>query len=138
MWGFKEEFVAALNKMADEPVNQAYINAFIAQIFCDKEQLADLAKTDFVRAKHFEQVAQNVESISTRTLNQMLALRESIESGVGQDSYRGSKLWLLNGVTNYTSNEYRYKDEGDKFRKNMPNGVMTKKQQLAFDTLLAV
>lgn len=40
----------------------------------------------------------------------------SIESGVGQDMYRGSKLWLLNGLTTLLHNDTVYKSDEEEFK----------------------
>lgn len=55
------------------------------------------------------------EVVSTRKLNKLVEMRNFIESGVGQDTHRGSLLWVYNGVTSYLNNGVKYKDKLDKF-----------------------
>lgn len=68
--------------------------------------------------------------------NRIIALRNTIESGIGQDSYRGTKLWLLNGLTTFFSNEKKYKTNEDKFE-SLTDGTDLRKLDNAYRMLAA-
>jgi hypothetical protein len=79
-----------------------------------------------------------VSEIPTRTKNNIISLRDAIESGVGQSKFRGTKLWLYNGLTTYLGNDTNYKSEEDKMDSLILGGSSTKKVQLGYDYLMAV
>jgi hypothetical protein len=66
----------------------------------------------------------------------MAALTDSIEHGVGQEYNRGTKVWLLNGVTTYLQNEKNWKSQEDKFNAMM-FGSAQKKVEDAYQLLMA-
>lgn len=80
---------------------------------------------------------KSIEEISTVKKNQIDLLLNSILNGVGQDSFIGSKYWLLNGVTYYTSNVLNYKDESKRFN-SVVNGTTSKFVQNAYNKLLTL
>ena len=92
------------------------------------EELKALAKADYKLDK--------VDEISTTMKNRIIALRNTIESGIGQDSYRGTKLWLLNGLTTFFSNEKKYKTNEDKFE-SLTDGTDLRKLDNAYRMLVA-
>ena len=78
-----------------------------------------------------------VEELSSRTKNAIYALRNSIENGVGQNFDRGTKLWLMNGVTTLLHNEAKWKNAEAEFNALM-EGSGQKKVQKAYDLLTKV
>ncbi len=71
-------------------------------------------------------------NISQTKLNKLVDIVDSIESGAGQDKYRGTKLWVINGVSTYINNSASYNDSTDKFKSvfdgdgnKLLNNVMT-------------
>ena len=79
-----------------------------------------------------------IDEISTRTKNQIISLRDAIESGVGQSQFRGTKLWLYNGLTSYMNNDRTYKSSEDKMDSILLGGDSQKKVQVGYDYLMAV
>ena len=77
-----------------------------------------------------------VEEISTRTKNLILSLRDATDFGVGQEQNRGTKVWLLNGLTTMLHNESKWKDGEAEFNSLM-FGPGQKKVQKAYDLLMA-
>lgn len=73
--------------------------------------------------------------ISTRKKNQLHAMVNYIERGPGQDSHRGTMLWLYNGVTSYINNGIEYKDNLNKFD-SITQGNSFKLGQTAFNKLV--
>lgn len=76
----------------------------------------------------------SIDEVSTRAKNQIERLMSSIENGVGQDMYRGSKLWLLNGLTTLLHNDTVYKSDEDEF-KSILEGDGFKKLNKAYAAL---
>lgn len=82
----------------------------------------------------------NIESdeIPTRSKTVFVNMKNSIESGVGQDILEsGNAQWVLNGITSYFQNDAKFKDTTKKFD-SIFDGNAFKKVQKAYDLLLAV
>ena len=95
------------------------------------------AKENIRLLTHNNMNIMGVDEISTRTKNQIISLRDAIESGVGQSQFRGTKLWLYNGLTTYMNNTRTYKSDEDKMESIMLGGDSNKKVQLGYDYLIA-
>ena len=106
------------------------------------DEIRDITHKMYLTPKQFELFAQNnyslegVDEISTRAKNQILQFKDALDYGIGQQDYRGTKLWMLNGITTMLQNEKKYKSEQDKFESIM-NGDAAKKTQKMFDLLIA-
>ena len=106
------------------------------------EQVRDLTAKMYLTPKQFNLFTENnfnidgIDEISTRTKNQILQLRDAIDYGVGQEEHRGTKLWLLNGITTMLHNEKKWKTPQDEFN-SLIDGDGTKKVQKMYDLLLA-
>jgi len=126
---FTEEFANEMQMLKEQRITDEYVKQFSAQIYLNSAQM-----------KLLEQANGNldkVDEISTRAKNQINALRTAIESGVGQEYNRGTKVWLLNGLTTFLHNERTYKSAEDEFR-SMIEGDALKKTQKAYDLLTKV
>lgn len=126
---FSDEFKMNMLFLRNEQVNENQIKDFVAKI-CLEDKKFDL----YLKANR---IADNVDEISTRAKNQMEQLRASIENGIGQDEHRGSKLWLLNGLTTMYQNDKNWKSNEDKLNSIM-GGTALKKVQNAYEYLMAV
>lgn len=126
---FKQSFLDSLvnlnTKLAD--VNKDTIR-FAANVYVDAKQLKLIEQNNFN--------VDTVAEISTRAKNQIAALRNTIESGIGQESYKGTKLWLFNGLTTFFANEQKYKDSEKNFD-SLLDGDASKKVQKAYQFLIA-
>jgi hypothetical protein len=77
------------------------------------------------------------DDIATRGRNIFLGMKESMESGIGQDILEsGNALWAINGITTYFQNEANFKN-GEVMFDNMMDGSVYKKVQKAYDMLIA-
>ena len=77
------------------------------------------------------------EDISSVGRNKFLAVKNSIENGVGQDfGERGTAMWALNGITTYFQNERKYRNEEVKLD-SILNGNAAHKVQRAYELLVA-
>lgn len=125
---FSDEFIARMLNLKEQVVSKEEIRDFAAKMYLTDAQfkLYQLANYKLDR----------VEEISTRTQNNILALTDAIESGVGQQFNRGTKVWLLNGLTTFLHNERKWKSGEDEFNSLM-FGDGAKKVQKAYDLLMA-
>lgn len=106
------------------------------------EEIRDITHKMYLTPKQFDLFTQNnfnlegIDEISTRTKNQISAFKDALDFGIGQESYRGTKLWMLNGMTTLLQNEKKWKSEEDKFESIM-GGDAAKKTQKMYDLLIA-
>lgn len=126
---FSEEFLNQMMMLKEQRVDTAFVDDFTAQMYLSPAQMKLLRQAN----GEFDKV----DEISTRAKNQINALRDAIANGVGQDQNRGTKVWLLNGVTTFLHNERTYKSAEDEFR-SMIEGDALKKTQRAYDLLTKV
>lgn len=126
---FSEEFLNNMMMLKEQKVDSAFVNDFTAQMYLNSAQMKLLRQANGEMDK--------VDEISTRAKNQINALRNAIDNGVGQNENRSTKLWLLNGVTTFLHNERTYKSVEDEF-KSMLEGDALKKTQRAYDLLTKV
>ena len=125
---FTEQFATEMQLLKEQRITDDYVKRFSAQIYLNSAQMKLLEQANLNLDK--------VDEISTRAKNQIEALRTAIESGVGQEYNRGTKVWLLNGLTTFLHNERGYKSAEDEFR-SMIEGDALKKTQKAYDILTA-
>lgn len=106
------------------------------------EEIRDITHKMYLTPKQFDLFTQNnfsldgIEEISTRTKNQISQFKDALDFGIGQENYRGTKLWMLNGMTTLLQNEKKWKSEEDKFESIM-GGDAAKKTQKMYDLLIA-
>ncbi|MBP5455615.1 MAG: DUF945 domain-containing protein [Paludibacteraceae bacterium] len=125
---FTDAFIERMIGLKAEDVNAEYIRDFVGKL--------TLTPTTFDLWRKADYNADKVEEISTKSKNIMANMTDAIENGVGQDMYRGTKLWLMNGVTTYFQNTKSWKDEEDKFNSLM-FGNTKRKVDEAFTILAA-
>lgn len=113
---FKSEFVDTLAYLKKEKVNRKDMCEFVLNL-CFKDKLAQEVRN----ANYSTSVVEGMRG-TTAQVAKFKGLMESIENGFGQNEHRGSKLWLLNGLTNYYSNVKNYKDADQKFNSIMIGG----------------
>lgn len=126
---FKKEFIEQLQNLKNQAITTSDLKFFTANVMATPSQakLLQLANYNL----------DAVDEISTRTKNNIRALEESIEMGVGQDNFRGTKLWLYNGLTTFLNNTKQFKTAEDKFDSLIFGGDGAKKVQKAYDILAA-
>lgn len=125
---FSEKFMERMLGLKEQTVTADYTRDFIGKMCLTAPTFELWKKANFN--------ADRVEEISTRTKNIMAALSDSIDNGVGQEFNRGTKVWLLNGVTTYLQNEKNWKSQEDKFNAMM-FGSAQKKVDDAYQLLIA-
>ena len=70
------------------------------------------------------------EILSTRKKNSIISLQDAIESGIGQDTNRGTGLWLFNGLTTWGQNVKKYQNNTAKLNSIMEGDIARKTQKL--------
>lgn len=130
---FTDEFTSQLYNLKSQTITDADATMFATYVMSGVN-----AKENMRLIKSNNMDVLGVSEISTRTKNQIISLRDAIESGVGQSQFRGTKLWLYNGLTSYLGNDRSYKSEQDKMDSIMLGGDSNKKVQAGYDYLMAV
>lgn len=128
---FKETFKNSLLTLRADKVSETDIMRFASAVTLGESRKSELARLEKAAFK-----IDTVDELSRVTKNRIYALRDTIENGIGQDLYRGTKLWLLNGLTTYFSNEKRYKTAEDKFD-SITDGTDARKVNYAYSLLAA-
>ena len=128
---FKEEFVNQLTHLKSQKITDADALTFATYVMSGNKGMENIKLLNSNNRDIW-----GIDEISTRTKNQMVALRDTIESGVGQSQFRGTKLWLYNGLTSYMNNTRNYKSEEDKMDSILLGGDANKKVQLGYDYLM--
>lgn len=126
---FSEHFKEAMLNLRSQSVTAEQIKDFTAKVCLDDKNFAL-----FVKNNHS---AEGIAEISTTSKNRMEKLMQSIDFGIGQELYRGTKLWLINGLTTMLHNDTTYKSTEDEYRSLM-EGSGLKKVQNAYDWLVAI
>lgn len=126
---FSAKFIERMKGLQGERVDSKYVQDFTAQLLLQPAQYKLYQQADGKM--------ESVEEISTRTRNSVMALRDSIENGIGQQFDRGTKLWLINGVTTMLHNESKWRNEESEFSALM-EGSGLKKVQKAYDLLTKI
>ena len=126
---FSAKFIERMKGLQGEKVDAKYVEDFTAQLLLQPAQ--------FKLYQQADGKLDSVEEIATRTKNSIMALRDSIENGIGQQFDRGTKLWLINGVTTMLHNESKWRNEESEFSALM-EGSGLKKVQKAYDLLTKI
>ena len=125
---FTEEFMNDLRFLNSVKIGANFdVEKFACQIFADSAEMKLIEQASYKYDK--------VDEISQRKKNQITTLINTIDKGVGQTEYRGTKLWLYNGLTTYFSNVKNYRDNEQKFL-NLTSGADYRKVQKAHDMLI--
>ena len=133
---FTQEYIDQMNSYALAKVTDKDINEYVMNLFVDEKM------HDLLRQNNYN---FDIEEVSTRTKNVIDAFKNVLNSDdMGQDFARGTKLWLFNGTTMFTSNFASYgsaKDteavRAEKKFNSMLNGTANKRIEKAFALLAA-
>lgn len=126
---FSKKWMDEMLKLREDVISDEYKKDFVARLY-----LNDAA---FKLYQQNNRDWDSVEEISTRSKNQANALINSIEYGIGQGENRGTKLWLLNGLTTQIQNGQNWKDGETQFNSVIMGGTESKRIQKAYDLLIA-
>ena len=126
---FSKAFIENMLYLKEQEVTPQYVRDFTAKMFLDNAKF-----------KLYQDAGYNldkVDEISTRTKNMITSLRDATEHGIGQQQNRGTKVWLLNGLTTMLHNETNWKGNGEAEFNSLMFGEGAKKVQKAYDLLMA-
>ena len=123
---YKTHFIEKMTEFRETKISATAPQDFAANIYLSGE--------NFERYLKANRNLDSVEEISTRAKNQIEKLQNSIDFGVGQEMYRGTKLWLLNGITTMLHNDMEYKSAEDEFS-SLIEGDGYKKLEKAYKAL---
>ena len=126
---FTASFREAMLHLRDQNVSGEYVKEFAASIYLNPTQM------DLFKLNNFS--VDGVEEIGTQLRNKVNGLQDAIENGIGQEYYRGSKLWLINGLTTFFHNELKHSSPEAEFTSTF-NGDIAKKVQTAYDRLVKI
>jgi phage/plasmid-like protein (TIGR03299 family) len=125
---FSKTFIDRMLMLKNETLTTEEIRDITHKMYLTPSQFDLFSKNDFK--------LDGIDEISTRTKNNILAFKDALDFGIGQEMYRGTKLWMLNGITTMMQNEREWKTDEDKFNSIM-GGDVAKKTQKMYDLLLA-
>lgn len=126
---YSEEAKAILEASERIKVTDNDILDYITDLVCDANQ-----KDFIMESRNLNSISNDNEIISTRKLNQIIAMKQAVDVAPGQDLHRGTLLWMYNGITSYVNNVMSYKDNLNKFD-SITSGVSYKLGQTAFNNL---
>jgi phage/plasmid-like protein (TIGR03299 family) len=113
-----------LGRMAATPITEKFIDKALANIFLTAEQLGCYKANGILMQRNFP----------SKTLNNLIYVKDYMEDGPGQDYSRGTAYWLYNGITTYLNNGKEYNNDTDRFE-SLTNGNEYKIAQKAFNTI---
>jgi hypothetical protein len=104
---FKKEYIERMNSYRLAKVTEDDINQFVANLFIDDEEILALAAKNGYNydTLMIPTKGGDTKNFPTVTKNKIRTFRDILESGDGQDTNRGTKLWLFNATTNYLSHD---------------------------------
>lgn len=104
---FKREYIDRMNSYRLAKVTENDINEFVANLFIDKQEIRDLAAKNGYNYDTLVIPTKDGDEkyFPTVTKNKINTFRDILESGEGQDTNRGTRLWLFNATTNYLSHD---------------------------------
>jgi hypothetical protein len=95
---YSKEFVDSLDYLRLQRVSHADVAEFATKVILDEARQIEQARLNNWNI-------QSVDSVAEITKKRIGELLNSIESGVGQNENRGTKLWLYNGLTTHYAND---------------------------------
>ena len=122
---FSKEFGDLLLSLKSYPVVDSNVRDLVYNLFLSEEELALANRVDNI---------YRVDEISTRKKNIINDVVCSIDGGPGQELYRGTGLWLYNGITTYLSNTRSYSSPEDRLLA-LTEGAESKMRQKALNMI---
>ncbi len=102
---YKRSLEERFEHMRNVKLSEAYLDRIIADVA--------LSEKDY---ELFKKTSIDNDEIAASGRNKFIAMKESVEGGVGQDyGERGTGLWLINGLTTYYQNTAQFRNDEVKF-----------------------
>ncbi|MBP5722163.1 MAG: DUF932 domain-containing protein [Bacteroidales bacterium] len=128
---YRKHFIEDLERLKRVQLEWKQIQDLSASVFATPAEMKE------IRTKNYDVSKVDDEILSTRKKNQIISLQNAVESGIGQDTNRGTGLWLFNGLTTWAQNEKKYQNATAKFDSIMDGDISRKRQEL-HDNILAL
>ena len=127
--GYIENLKELLSNMRTKKFNEKDIRNILAATFLQPNEAKQVIENNGI----FESL-----ELPTRSKNTLSNCLNTIENGVGQNVYRGTGLWLYNGLTCYFQNVSNYRSDEQKLENIVgANGTASKKINKAIELVLA-
>lgn len=127
--GYIENLKQLLSNLRTKTFNEKDVRNLLAATFLQPDEAKKVIENNGL----FEGM-----DISTRSKNVLSNCLNTIENGVGQNVYRGTGLWLYNGLTCYFQNVSNYRSDEQKLENIVgANGTASKKINKAIELVLA-
>lgn len=125
---YKQELQTRLHKMKEIKLAEKDIENILAQVLLSVDNYNVYKQTNNIFSDGISKQAQTLYT----------SVRDSVESGVGQNvEYKGSGMWLLNGITTYNQNTKDYKRGGNERKfDGLLFGEENKQMQRTHDLIL--
>lgn len=111
------ELAIGLNAMKAIKLSESNVKHLLCEIYLTTSEYELLAKNNGK--------LKGVDEISTKKKNTIIDAYSWIDQGIGQDSHRGTGLWLFNGMVGYYNNGRSYTNEQRRFE-NIMGGTANK------------
>lgn len=126
---YKKHFEESFAELAKIKVSDKMAEKIIAKAIFSPDTWKAYEKNNY---------SLNCDEIGKRSLNAMDAIKDSIESGIGQNiGEKGTALHLINGITTHYQNSVDWKDNEKKFNAIIDGSVQNKLQSV-FDSVWAM
>jgi phage/plasmid-like protein (TIGR03299 family) len=96
-----------LNTLREIELTKSQIDQSIAFVFLPKDEY------DQYMVERYNLYDNTV--LSTKRINILVEIRDSLDTAPGQDMYTGTALWVYNGITSYLQNVKEFKSADDRF-----------------------
>ena len=126
---YRKHFIDDLERLERVQLEWNQIQDIACQAFATPAEMKE------IRLNKYDVSKVDSELLSTRKKNQIISLQDAIESGIGQDTNRGTGLWLFNGFTTWAQNSKKYHNATAKLDSIM-DGDVSHKRQFIHDAIL--
>ena len=121
---YRKHFIEDLNRLKRVQLTPNDVLELACSVFATPAEMKEL------RSAKYNVSNVDDEILSTRKKNSIISLQDAIESGIGQDTNRGTGLWLFNGLTTWGQNVKKYQNNTAKLDSIMEGDIARKTQKL--------
>lgn len=104
---YAEEFKKVMEYLRHVSISDVDVQKLIYELTCTKEEKEFLTIHDL-------RTAVSDEVISVKKANIIGDIHKSVYNGIGQNDEPGNAYWLVNGISNYVSNNRSYNSHNDR------------------------
>ena len=123
-----ETLTSQLSKLSDIKLHENDVKRIVAGVFLEPSQVKEFVQDQY----RFDRL-----DISSRAKNGIENMLNVIDTGIGQDKWRGTGLWVVNGFTTYFQNYKKY-NKGEEYKfDSIMGGDAFKKVQKAYELVNA-